>query len=81
MLNNLCFQIVVLKKLLSSLDRKEIKPVNPRRSVNPRCSVSPEYSLMLSIDVSLNAKIEVPVIWPLVGKTQFIGKVPDAQKV
>ena len=43
--------------------------------------ISPEYSLMLSIDVSINAKIEVPVIWPLVGKTQFIGKVPDAQKV
>ena len=36
---------------------------------------------MLSIDVSIDAKIEVPVIWPLVGKTQFIGKVPDAQKV
>ena len=36
---NLCFQIVVMEKTLeSSLDRKEIKPVNPKGN-------NPEYSL------------------------------------
>ena len=31
MLKNLCFQIVVLEKILvSPLDSKEIKPVNPK---------------------------------------------------
>ena len=61
--------IVVLKKTLESpLDFKEIKPVNPKG--NQR----------LIFIGRTDAEAEAPVLWPPGGKSQLIGKDPDAGK-
>ena len=50
---NWCFQILVLEKTLkSSLDSKEIKPVNPKGN-QPRIFVG-----------RTDAEVEAPVLWP-----------------
>ena len=85
------------KTLESSLDCKEIKPVNPKE-------INPEYSLeglmlklkfhyldhLLRRAYSLEktpmlerteTEAEVPVFWSFDVNSQLIGKVPDAGKV
>ena len=60
---------VVLKKTLESpLDCKEIEPVNPKG--NQR----------LIFIGRTDAEAEAPVLWPPGGKSQLIGKDPDAGK-
>ena len=64
---NECFQIVVLEKTLESrLDSMEIKPVNPKENW--------PWILIGRTDS------EAPVLWPPDGKSQLIGKDPDAGK-
>ena len=63
------FQTVVLEKTLeSSLDFKEIKPVNPK--IN-------QPQLFIGGTV---AEAEAPILWQPDVKSQLIGKDPDAQK-
>ena len=60
---------MVLEKILESpLDRKEIKPVNPKEN-QPGIFIG-----------RTDAEAEAPILWPLVVKSQFIGKDPDAGK-
>ena len=62
---NWCFWTVVLEKTLkSSLDWKEIKPVDPKR--NQR------WIFIGRTDA------EAPIIWPPDGKSWLTGKDPDA---
>ena len=62
---NWCFWTVVLEKTLkSSLDCKEIKPVDPKR--NQR------WIFIGRTDA------EAPIIWPPDGKSWLTGKDPDA---
>ena len=56
------------KTLDSTLDRKEIKPVNPKG-----------YQSSVFI-ARTNAEAEAPVLWSPDGKSQFTGKDPDAGK-
>ena len=56
------------KTLESSLDCKEIKPVNPKE-------INPEYSLE-----GLMLKAEAPILRPPDVKSQLIGKDPDPGK-
>ena len=64
-----CFQTVVLEKTPKSpLDIKEIKPVN-LKGKQPWIFTR-----------RTDAEIEVPIFWPPVAKSQFIGKDPDAGK-
>ena len=64
---NWCFRIVVLEKILeSSLDCKEIKLVNPKGN-QPWIFTG-------------RTDAEAPILWPLDGKSQLIGKDPDAGK-
>ena len=56
------------KTLDSTLDRKEIKPVNPKG-----------YQSSVFI-ARTNAEAEAPVLWPPDAKSQFTGKDPDAGK-
>ena len=64
---NLCFWTVVLEKTLeSSLDSKEIKPVNPKGNQ--------PWILIGRTD----AGAEAPILWPPNVKSQIIGKDPDA---
>ena len=64
---NWCFQTVVLEKTLESpLDCKEIKSVIPKGN-----------SLSISIG---RTEAEAPILCPLDGKRQVIGKGPDAGK-
>ena len=66
---NWCFWAVVLVKTLDSpLDRKEIKPVNPKGN-----------QLWIFIGRT-DADAEAPLIWPPDVKSQLIGKDPDAGK-
>ena len=66
-LKNWCFRIVVLEKTLeSSLDNREIKPVNLKGNQ--------PWILIGRTD----AKAETPVLWPPHAKSWFIGKDPDA---
>ena len=66
---NLCFWTVVLEKILESpLDRKEIKPVNPKEN-QPRIFIG-----------RTDAKAEAPVLCPPNVKSWLIGKDPDAGK-
>ena len=68
-LKNLCFQTVPEKTLESSLDSKEIKPINPKGNqpwiFNGRT----------------DAEAEAPILWPpdvksqLTGKTLMLGKM------
>ena len=66
---NLCFWTVVLEKTLeSSLDCKEIKPVNPKGN----------QFWILSERAA--AEAEAPIIWPPAAKNQLIRKDLDAGK-
>ena len=66
---NRCSPTVVLEKTLeSSLDRKEIKPVNPKGD---------QSWIFLR---RTNADAEAPTLWPPDMKNQVIGKDPDAGK-
>ena len=67
-LKNWCFQTVVLGTLETPLDRKEIKPVNPKR--NQR---------WIFIGMT-DAKAEAPIFWPPDAKSWLIVKQPDAGK-
>ena len=63
MSKNWCFQTVVLEKTLeSSLDSKEIKPVNPKGN-QPWIFI-----------VRTDAKTEAPILWPPDAKSQLTGK-------
>ena len=69
MLKNWCFQIVVLQKTIQSpLDRKEIKPVNPKGNL-----------LWIFIGRT-DAEVEAPILWLPDGKSQLTGKDPGAGK-
>ena len=66
---NWCFWIVVLEKILKSpLDRKEIKPVNPKGNQT--------WIFIAGTDV----EAEAPILWPPDMKNWLIGKDPDAGK-
>ena len=65
---NWCFQIVVLKTLESSLDCKEIKPVNPKGNKS--------WIFTRRTDTEAEALI----LWPLDAKSRLIGKDPDVGK-
>ena len=66
---NQCFQTVVLKKTLeSSLERKEVKPVNPKGN-QPWIFFG-----------RTDPEAEAPILWPPDVKSQPIGKDPDAGK-
>jgi len=68
-LKNWCFQIEVLEKTLeSSLDCKEVKPVNPKES-QPWIFIG-----------RIDAEAETPAIWPHYVKSWLIGKYLDAGK-
>ena len=63
---NWCFQNVVLEKTPESpLNSKEIKSVNPKEN---------ESWVFI---VRTDAEAEVPILWPLDGKSRLIGKEPD----
>ena len=69
-LKNWCFLTVMLEKTLESpLVSKEIKPVNPNRN---QC-----WMFIGRID----AKAEVPILWPPDVKSWLIRKVPDIGKI
>jgi len=59
---------VLEKTFNSSLDSKEIKPVNPKGN----------QSWILT--EKTDAEAEAPILWPPDGKRQLIGKDPDAGK-
>ena len=66
---NWCFWNAVLEKTLeSSLDCKEIKPVNPKGN-------QPWI-----IKSRTDAEAEIPTVWPPDGKNWLFGKYPDAGK-
>jgi len=66
---NWCFRTVVLEKTLqSSLDRKEIKSVNPKGN-------KPWIFIRRT-----DAKAETPILWPRDEKSQLIVKNPDVGK-
>ena len=65
----LVFFTVVLEKILeSSLDCKEIQPVNPKGN-QPLIFIG-----------RTDAEAEAPILWPHDVKSQLIGKDPDAGK-
>ena len=67
MRKNWRFWIVLLEKTLESpLDSKEIKPVSPKGN-HPWIFIG-------------RTETEAPILWPSVGKSQLIGKTPDAEK-
>ena len=60
---------MVLEKILESpLDRKEIKPVNPKGN---------QPSILIG---RMNAKAEAPILWPSDANSQLFGKDSDAGK-
>jgi len=66
---NWCFWIVMLEKTLeSSLNSKDIKPVNPKGN-QPWIFIG-----------RTDAETEAPVLWPHDTKSRLIGKDPDAGK-
>ena len=66
---NWCFWTVVLEKTLeSSLDCKEIQPVNPKGN---------ESWIFIG---RTDAEAETPILWPPDAKNWLIGKDPDAGK-
>ena len=68
-LKNWCFWIVVLEKILvSPLDCREIKAVNPKGN-QPWISIG-----------KTDAEAKAPILWPPDGKVQLFGKDPDAGK-
>ena len=62
------YQVVLEKTLLSPLDRKEIKRVNPKGNQ--------PWTATESTDV----EAEAPIFWPPGAKSQLTGKDPDAGK-
>ena len=67
---NWCFQIVVLEKILeSTLDIKEIKPVDPKGSQ--------PWILTGRTD----AEAEAPILWPPDVNSWLTEKHPDAGKI
>ena len=62
------FELWCWRKLLSPLDFKEIKPVNPKGN-----------QLWIFIGRT-DAEAEAPVLWPPDRKRWFIGKYPDGGK-
>ena len=69
LLLNGCFWIVVLEKTLeSSLDCKEIKPVNPKGNQS--------WTFIGRTD----ANAETPILWPPNVKNWLLGKDPNAGK-
>ena len=60
--------MVLEKTLKSSLDCKEIKPVNPKG-----------YQPLIFIGRT-DAEAEAPILWPLDAKSRLIRKDPDAGK-
>ena len=68
-LKDWCFWTLVLEKtLMSSLDCKEIKVVNPKGNRS--------WIFIARTDV----EAEAPIFWPPAVKSQLIGKDPDAGK-
>ena len=68
-LKNWCFQTAVQEKTLeSSLDRREIKLVNP------------EGNQSWIFFGRTGAEAEAPILWPPDAKSRLIGKDPDAGK-
>ena len=68
-LKNWCFQTVVLEMTLENrLDRKVIKPVNPKGN-KPRIFIG-----------KTEAEVEAPILWPPDVKSWLTGKDPDAGK-
>ena len=68
-LKNWCIRTVVLEKTLESpLERKEIKPVNPKRNA--------PWIFIGRTDV----EAEAPILWPPDAKSWLIWKDPDAGK-
>ena len=66
---NWCFWTVVLEKTPeSSLDCKEIRPVNPKEN-QPRILIG-----------RTDAEAEIPILWPPDVKSWLIGKDPDPGK-
>ena len=66
---NWCFWTVMLEKtLVSPLDSKEIKLVNPK-GIQPWIFIG-----------RTNAETEAPILWPPDAKSQLTGKDPDAGK-
>ena len=64
-LKNWCFWTVILEKILESpLDCKEIKPVNP------------QGNQPWIFSGRTDAEIDIPILWPPDGKSQFIRKKP-----
>ena len=61
--------MVLEKTLESPLDYKEIEPVNPKGN-QPLIFVGKS-----------DAEAEAPIVWPPDGKSQLIGKDPDARKI
>ena len=57
-----------LESLESPLDRKEIKPVNPKGN-QPRIFIG-----------RTDAENEVPILWPPDAKSRLTGKDPDVRK-
>ena len=62
------FKLVLKKTLESSLDSKEIKPVNPKGNKT--------WIFFIRTD----AEAEAPIFWPSDTKSQLTGKDPDAGK-
>ena len=62
------FAVVLEKALESSLDCKEIKPVNPKGN-QPWIFI-----------VRTDTEAEAPILWPPDAKSWQIGKEPDAGK-
>ena len=68
-LKDWCFWTVVLEKILeSSLNSKQIKPVNPKGN-------QPWIFIRRT-----DAEAEAPIFWPPDAKSRLIGKDPDAGK-
>ena len=65
---NWCIQTVVLKRTLSLLDCKEIKPFNAKGNQS--------WIFIGKTDV----EAETPILWPPDVKSQLIGKDPDVGK-
>ena len=61
--------MVLEKTLESPLEYKEIEPVNPKGN-QPLIFVGKS-----------DAEAEAPIVWPPDGKSQLIGKDPDARKI
>ena len=62
------FELWCWRRLLSPLECKEMKPVNPKGNQ--------PWTLTRRTD----AKAETPILWPSDVKSRFIGKDPDAGK-